>query len=246
MNSLLILAVIALVIFLLSFVYIAIKTKKAKSNSTDFPYIKLDALFTPAERSFFGLLKQEYGNDYEVLGKVRVADVLTPIKGMARGEWQRAFNKISAKHFDFLLCSKSDLSVLCAIELNDSSHDTKKRKKRDAFLESACGAADLPLIQIKAQKAYTISDIRKTISPFLNKRPQSITSFNDINHQTQTEFQSDNRLCNKCGSTMSVKESKKGRNIGDKFWACSAFPKCRHTEDINIQSNEPLLKAVSE
>ena len=31
-------------------------------------------------------------------------------------------------------------------------NNSKKRKERDAFLESACTAADLPLVQIKAQK----------------------------------------------------------------------------------------------
>jgi len=246
MNSLLILAFIALVIFLISFIYIALKSRKIDSSPIDFPYIKLEALFTPAERSFFGLLKQMYGNEYEILGKVRVADVMTPIKDMTRGEWQRAFNKISAKHFDFLLCSKSDLSVICAIELNDSSHNSKKRKERDAFLESACTAADLPLVQIKAQKAYTISDIKNSISPYLHFKSQSIPSFNDIEQLIKSNLQSDDRLCQKCGFTMSVKASKKGKNIGNEFWACSAFPKCRYIEDISTENEESLLKVISE
>jgi hypothetical protein len=34
---------------------------------------------------------------------------------------KKAFNKISAKHFDFLLCDREELSVACAIELDDVS-----------------------------------------------------------------------------------------------------------------------------
>lgn len=35
------------------------------------------------------------------------------------------------------------------------------------------------------------------------------------------------RLCPKCGSTMVIREVKKGANTGKQFWGCSAFPKCR-------------------
>jgi len=34
-------------------------------------------------------------------------------------------------------------------------------------------------------------------------------------------------VCNKCGSIMVLREVKKGHNLGNKFWGCSAFPKCR-------------------
>jgi len=33
--------------------------------------------------------------------------------------------------------------------------------------------------------------------------------------------------CPKCGSSMVMRETKKGENKGKKFWGCSNFPKCR-------------------
>ena len=33
--------------------------------------------------------------------------------------------------------------------------------------------------------------------------------------------------CPKCGSEMVIRESKKGAKVGQKFWGCSSFPKCR-------------------
>ncbi len=140
--------------------------------SDDYPYKKIDKLFSPAERSFLGVLKQVIGDDAEIFGKVRVADIITPIKGLGRSKWQTAFNKISAKHFDYILCDKNDLSVLCAIELNDSSHNSKKRKDRDKFLEEACKAAELPLIQIKAQESYNIDEIRLLLVDNLTQNSQ--------------------------------------------------------------------------
>lgn len=33
--------------------------------------------------------------------------------------------------------------------------------------------------------------------------------------------------CPKCGSSMILREIRKGQNIGKKFWGCSKFPQCR-------------------
>ena len=33
--------------------------------------------------------------------------------------------------------------------------------------------------------------------------------------------------CPKCGSSMIFRETKKGQNIGKKFWGCTKFPQCR-------------------
>jgi hypothetical protein len=126
--------VIAVVIVVVLAVFVLWLSQKQGIQSVEYPYRKLDALFTPAERSFLGVLNQAVGENAQIFGKVRVADVIAPKKGIPRSDWQKAFNKISGKHFDFLLCDNNDLSVLCAIELNDSSHNSKKRKDRDTFL----------------------------------------------------------------------------------------------------------------
>ncbi len=38
---------------------------------------------------------------------------------------------------------------------------------------------------------------------------------------------SDKIICPLCGSEMVLRTAKKGPNAGEKFWGCSAFPKCR-------------------
>lgn len=35
------------------------------------------------------------------------------------------------------------------------------------------------------------------------------------------------KSCPKCGSEMALRVAKKGNNIGNKFWGCTNFPKCR-------------------
>jgi ssDNA-binding Zn-finger/Zn-ribbon topoisomerase 1 len=152
---------------------------------------------------------------------------------MSRSDWQKAFNKISSKHFDFLLCDKNDLSILCAIELNDRSHNSKKRKDRDIFLEGACQSANVPLVQIVAQTTYNIKEIQNALSVFLPRSmpPKSV----NVTEPAVIERKpaDSEKLCPKCSAVMVKKVAKKGKNAGNEFWACSAFPKCRYTEAIN-------------
>lgn len=214
-------------------------TKKTPATPKGYPYQKIEALFSPAERSFLGVLQQAAGDQAMVLGKVRVADVIKPTKGLSRGEWQKAFNKISAKHFDFILCDPANLKVLCAIELDDKSHLAAKRIKRDAFLQGACTAAGMPLLQVPAKASYVITDIQRLIAPYLKQQvpttaektpklvePTPEPSKSPALHGTTEE----ERSCPKCSSQLVMRRAKKGKSIGDRFWACSSFPQCRYTE----------------
>ncbi|MEM9908730.1 MAG: DUF2726 domain-containing protein [Cyanobacteria bacterium P01_D01_bin.44] len=112
-------------------------------------------------------LKQATGQDFIVFGKVRVADILTPESGLKRADWQRAFNKISAKHFDYVLCHRDSLKVEAVVELDDKSHQKDKRIQRDRFLEQAVESAGLSLIRIPAKPTYSIEDIRVKINQAL-------------------------------------------------------------------------------
>jgi len=151
--------IIAIILVLLIFA-VLIKNKK---SSPEVQYKKQKTLFSPAERSFLGVLNQAIEDNATIFGKVRVADILSPVSGLPRSKRQILFNKISSKHFDFIICDKQNLSVLCAIELDDKSHNSKARKARDAFLQSACASAQLPLIQIPAKSTYNIGEIRQLL-----------------------------------------------------------------------------------
>ena len=127
----------------------------AKDDSSALGYRKKGPLFTPAERSFYGVLLQAIDSDtYQVFGKVRVADLLEPQPSRNRSQWQKAFNAISAKHFDFVICKTDDLTPVAAIELDDKTHNQKHRQKRDELLKNICKQSGLPLLRVPAQYAY--------------------------------------------------------------------------------------------
>ena len=128
--------------------------------------------------------------------------------------------------FDFLICDKNYLNPLCAIELNDKSHNSKKRKERDDFLIQSCASANFPLIQITAKATYTLKDVKVALSEFIPK--DSVTE--ESKQSTIGSSEESEKACPKCSAKMVIKVAKKGKNIGNEFWACSAFPKCRHVE----------------
>jgi very-short-patch-repair endonuclease len=96
--------------------------------------------------------------------KVRVADILQPQSGCDRSTWQRAFNKISAKHFDFVICKKEALELKCVIELDDSSHKRQDRANRDNFLNDAAQSAGLAIVHFPVKASYTAEQIQSKLS----------------------------------------------------------------------------------
>jgi len=63
-------------------------------------------------------------------------------------QYMKYFHKIAQKHVDFVIFDK-DLYVLFAIELDDSTHETKDAKKRDHLKDKAFAAAGIPLKRIR-------------------------------------------------------------------------------------------------
>lgn len=221
-------------VFIVVIVLLAIKSlsKQQAPGSSVLPYRKVDVLFTPAERSFLGVLTQAVGQDAQIFGKVRVADVILPVKGLANADRLRAMNKITSKHFDFVLCDSNDLSILCAIELNDSSHNSKKRKERDAFLEAVCESAGFPLVQVPARATYKIDEVRDAVAMYLKHEEQAIPNNENTIAPDIIQPAVEEVVCPKCSSKMVKRVAKKGKNIGSEFWACSSYPKCRYVKAI--------------
>lgn len=179
------------------------------------PYRKVDLFLSNAERSFYGVLEQAVAGNHLVFSKVRVADVLIPESNSNRSEWQKAFNFISSKHFDFVVCKPDDCSVQLAIELDDSSHGLEKTQERDSFIEKVCESADLPLLRIKASNAYVVSTIREAIEGMIKGEK--------VDQENITETPK----CPRCGSIMVIRKAKSGKHAGKDFWGCSAYPKCK-------------------
>ncbi len=141
--------------------------KRGKAPS--YPYDATPSLFTPNERVFLRVLEGA-AEDYRVFGKVRVADVVQVRKGFSKGESQTALNRITQKHLDFVLCHPQDLRVFCVIELDDKTHQRRDRRERDAFLDRALEAAQIPLLCVPSRRDYDVGEVRALLSTYTGEK----------------------------------------------------------------------------
>jgi hypothetical protein len=180
MKFLSLLPLAAVIVIPLAFAFFATRMKRRSADGADDELegvvYERATFVSPAERSFIGVLDQAIGSQYRVFGKVRVADVLSVGRDTDPAKRRSAFNRISAKHFDFIVCAPDTLQVLCAIELNDTSHAQARRRERDDFVAEACKQAQLPLLMLPAKHAYSIDEVRQMVlsalgTPILPPRP---------------------------------------------------------------------------
>jgi len=233
---------IALVIIIgIVFLFLKAKAKSKKGGELSekveqkaaYAYEVQAVLFTPAERSFYGVLNQACGENAVIFAKVRIADILKPAKGTDRSTWQKAFNQIAAKHFDYVLCRPDDLSIMSVVELDDDSHAQKSRIARDKFIESACNSASLQLYRFKTSHSYNVAEVRDVLfpAPISESTPEEAKVVSPEVTEEATPSPS-STMCPKCSSELVSRRAKRGSNKGGEFLACSAFPKCRYTQEL--------------
>lgn len=183
-----------------------------------------------AELSFFGVLRQAVADRAYIAAKVRVADVIQPSvsQGKDRSAWQRAFNAIQAKHFDFVLCSPEGGQCKVAIELDDKSHKSKKRRERDALLDEAMESAGLPLVRIPAKAGYSVGQLRETLAPLLAGVATSEESSAPPSAKDVAISAEESDACPTCGASRVLCAGDSVGLTGKSFWKCSRYPTCRY------------------
>jgi hypothetical protein len=156
-------------------IVLVIAGKKFSPKSVPVPesnakiYEAVPSLLTPAERSFFGVLQQSLASDYQIFAKVRLADIVRPVRNPSRSGWQSAFNRTSGKHVDFLLCDLERLNAIGVIELDDRTHERFERGLRDSLVDSALADAGIPILRISTRQSYSPAQIREQVQKLFRR-----------------------------------------------------------------------------
>ncbi|MCA9216200.1 MAG: DUF2726 domain-containing protein [Planctomycetales bacterium] len=139
-------------------------------RTVQFPYQKQQSLVTRNELLFFRELQVAIDGQWAIFAMVRIADLLSVKSGtQKRQSWQ---NKINCKHIDFVICDPHSLEPVLAIELDDRTHQRADRVRRDEFVNAAFEAAQLPLLRIKAARAYFADEIATHLREHLELKPR--------------------------------------------------------------------------
>ncbi len=215
------------------------KSPAGVTQSPEFPYQLRDNFLSPAELSFFEVLRNAVGNRAALCTKVSLGDIFF-VKKDDPSRFRIYTNKIDRKHVDFLLCDSATMRPILGIELDDKSHQRPDRQERDAFVDQVFKAAGLPLLHIPVKRQYAVQELAEQLAPFLTAMPrptpQAAKLDNDLQVVIPTKIAmptkgvaptKESPICPKCGGTMLLRTAKSGANAGGHFWGCSNYPTCR-------------------
>ena len=121
------------------------KRKVFKNNS--YSYFAKKSLMSKTETDFFVKLDHAVSERYYVFPQVHLSALLDhKVKGQ---EWKYAFSHINGKSVDYVLCDRSTLNPVYAIEFDDFTHERSDRIERDIEVQRIFQEARLPLVRFK-------------------------------------------------------------------------------------------------
>lgn len=209
---------------------------QVKKQEETMPYRLRDDFLSPAELTFYHILRSMMGEYFTICTKVALPELFFVVQPNKN---QSAFNRSSRKRVDFLVCSPKEMKPLFAIELDDQSHNRPDRVERDVFMDTVFKTAGLPLLHIPARKSYDIRELgvlfRNTLASLQNRGKNSEEQSTKILNLSTEESTAPNEAarpekapyCPKCGTLMVLRTAQKGASSGKWFWGCPNYPHCR-------------------
>jgi hypothetical protein len=173
---------------MLGFLLIVRVIRSRRSARTS--YTRQEFLLSAEERQLFLALRQTVGDDYAIFSKIHVTDIITPRATSGTDAAWDALDDAGERHFQFVLCKLTDLSIACAIQL--VQHKVPGRKTRnmtDHPLKDICTAAGLPLLRMEASPFYDRQDIRQAIAEAVRKEPLFISETHGRKEPTIAELE---------------------------------------------------------
>jgi hypothetical protein len=167
MNWLILVGIAALAALLL----LTRGSSKSPEKASRSGFRREDFLFSAEERAFYFALKEAVGDDYEIFGKIPVIELISSREDEANRGARKTFEQVADRCFDFILCSKADLSIVCALELYEHAVSARRSRAPEDPLRPICDAAGLPLVRIEAGPFYDTNEIKQTIASSVRKDP---------------------------------------------------------------------------
>lgn len=121
---------------------------KRFSNRIFKKYHARSSLFVnKSELMFFKILVANISNQYHVLTKVRLEDVITAKSNLSKKETWELRGRVKSRHIDYLIIDDQGAPLL-AIELDGSSHNITKALRSDKFKNRLFSKVGIPLERV--------------------------------------------------------------------------------------------------
>lgn len=137
-----------------------INTDYSNTNNDYYKYYLTKKFMTDAELDFYNKFKV-LESIYKIVPQVNLSTIINKISNR---KYQNELNR----NIDFAIFSYDYSQLLLLIELNDKTHNTKERIKRDKKVKEICNFVDINLITFYTnctnEKNYVINRIQKEIN----------------------------------------------------------------------------------
>lgn len=182
---------------------------------TKYPYKKRPWLLSDAEKTFYNYMVDNLKYDIKIMVKVRLADIVDVNEAKTRDSG--ALYKIACKHLDYVI-TDSKLDIICAVELDDYTHATKKAHERDRFVKEVLQECGVPFFRVGTKVRNLTTDDLKYIEMCI------LEYFAPI--------------CPACGRPMELQICHRRNRYGHKFYGCLGYyehgkNRCGYTIDID-------------
>lgn len=138
--------------------------KKLVSDNAPYLYEAKNALITQAETAFYTAIQNAIPPGYLVFPQINLAAFIR------RTDDVHYHNELF-RNVDFLI-TNGHYHPMIVIEINDQTHLTPDRKKRDEKVKQICEEAGIPVIPLWVSYGVNDSYIRNKITDTLHKLPQ--------------------------------------------------------------------------
>jgi len=199
------------------------------------------------ERHFFHDLHKALSEDYLVFTKIRLLELSEFHADTKKLQRRFTYRELSTLCADFVVCNKTDFSIVGIIELERFDKTTKRRKKRETLLSSICKELSIQIFYFDSRQDYQSMDILRVVSgSHASKKLHAVvdpTLVSVANDSTSVPRSLDAiRKCPKCYAEVVTKIAVKGQYVGEKFLMCRKYPYC----DYQISMKELSIKALQD
>lgn len=128
--------------------------KQAEYQTNQKQYTKKEEYQTNCEKYYYKILKEEFGEQYDIFPQVPLSSVVAKEK-----QFKKQYQNELFRIIDFGIFEKETQKPLLLIEINDKTHKQQKRIERDNKVKEICNNANIELITFWTDEKQSKEDI---------------------------------------------------------------------------------------
>ncbi|MBS3799038.1 MULTISPECIES: DUF2726 domain-containing protein [unclassified Pseudoalteromonas] len=150
-------------------------SKFTDNNENPYPFVRKKEIYTQVESAFLTLLERAVGDNYRIVSRVKLADIIDCKSGLTNKSKRIALTKLKNKQLDYVLLDKTKLTIVAAVDLVNNANKGGHKAQRDWFVSGALETAGIPHIRMKVKSGYRPEDVRNAILFKIGKNETSNT-----------------------------------------------------------------------